>query len=228
MTPSAPQSERELADRAACLAGLTLAEIANNCGFRLPVDLRRQKGIVGEMLELVLGATASSRPVPDFENLGIELKTIPLDRHQRPAESTHVCTVALQDLVGQRWASCTVRVKLARVLWIPIEARHDLALAERRVGTPTLWTPSREEETVLRQDWEEHMELIATGRFDELDSRMGTYLQVRPKAPNRAALRSASDASGTPAATLPRGFYLRPRFTSGILENAGKSVGARD
>jgi DNA mismatch repair protein MutH len=212
-----PRSEQELIERARALAGLTLAEIAKSTGRALPPDLRRHKGAIGELLEHTLGATAASRPVPDFEAIGVELKTIPVGDDEYPRESTHVCTLTLHDLVGQRWETSTVRRKLARVLWVPIEARPDLALAQRRIGRARLWSPTAAEEHVLATDWEEHMELIATGRFDQIDGRLGTYLQVRPKAANRNAVMAALDADGLPGTTLPRGFYLRASFTRLIL-----------
>ncbi len=215
--PAPPRSERELLARARGLAGITLGELAASLGARLPPDLRGHKGVVGELLERALGAEAGSRPVPDFENLGIELKTVPLGRDERPRESTHVCTVAFGELLGQRWADSTVRRKLARVLWLPIEAAPAVPLSARRIGAARLWSPTPDEERVLEADWEEHMELIATGRPDEIDGRLGTYLQVRPKAANRDALVDASDAEGRPAPTLPRGFYLRAAFTARIL-----------
>ena len=217
MSAVPPRDEAELLARARALAGATVAEVAASCGWAVPRDLRRHKGWLGDLLEAALGATARSRPLPDFTELGIELKTVPVDVAGRPRESTHVCAIALGDLAGQRWQTSTVRAKLARVLWMPVEARAELPLAVRRIGAPRLWSPSAAEEGVLRADWEEHMELLATGRFDQLDARLGVYLQVRPKAANARALTAAGDAEGAPGATLPRGFYLRSSFTRGLL-----------
>ncbi len=88
MTPrTSPESERELLERAERLAGWTLAEIALDLKTRLPSDLKRAKGWIGELIERALGASAFSLPEPDFPRLGIELKTIPADRAGRP----HLC-----------------------------------------------------------------------------------------------------------------------------------------
>lgn len=212
-----PRSEAELLARASACAGRTIAELAHGVGWPVPRDLRRHKGWSGELLEAVLGATAGSNPQPDFVELGIELKTVPLGPDGTPRESTHVCTVAVHDLVGSRWETSTVRRKLARVLWVPVEGSPQIALGARRVGQACLWSPGADEEAVLRADWEEYMELLATGRYDAIDARLGVYLQIRPKAANSRALVAASDAHGVPAATLPRGFYLRPGFTKSIL-----------
>jgi DNA mismatch repair protein MutH len=215
-----PASEAELYDRASRLAGQTLAAIAQDLGRRPPADLKRSKGWVGELLELALGATAGPRPVPDFEALGVELKTIPVRRDGVPKESTYVCSVPLTGTAGSRWESSIVRIKLARVLWIPVEAAAKVALADRRIGTPILWSPSLEDEQILRADWEEHMDMIALGRLEEVDARLGTYLQIRPKAFDGSALTAIADADGEPGLSLPRGFYLRTGFTRRILELA--------
>lgn len=217
MSVAPPRDEAELLARARKLAGATVGELAGALAQAVPRDLRRHKGWLGELVENALGATASSRPLPDFTELGIELKTIPIGDDGRPRESTHVCAVSLGELQGQRWQHSTVRLKLSRVLWVPVESRAELPLSARRFGLPRLWSPDAAQEEVLRADWEEHMELLSTGRFDELDARLGQYLQIRPKAANSRALSSAGDSGGAPGATLPRGFYLRASFTHAIL-----------
>jgi DNA mismatch repair protein MutH len=216
----APRSESELLARAAALAGRTVGELAGMLGTGVPPDLRRHKGWTGVLLERALGASAGSRPEPDFVSLGVELKTLPLGANGRPCESTHVCAINLAELNGITWPRSLVRRKLARVLWIPIAAPAGLPAAARRIGAPILWSPSASEEQVLREDWEELVELMATGRLHELDARLGRYLQVRPKAAHGRALTAAHDVDGARGATLPRGFYLRASFTAGILAGA--------
>ena len=102
-------------------------------------------------------------------------------------------------------------------MWVPIEAGGAQALADRRIGCPLIWSPSETEEATLKADWEELVELIATGQVDQIDARIGDALQIRPKAANAKARTLASESTGAPASTLPRGFYLRSRFTRKIL-----------
>src|SRR5687767_5542151 len=125
---SAPSTELELVQRARALAGLTLAHVARRSGVAGPANPLRAKGLVGQLLERALGATAASRAQPDFESLGIELKTLPVDSRGRPTESTFVCTIALTEIGDVEWEHSRVRRKLSRVLWIPIEAEPALAL----------------------------------------------------------------------------------------------------
>ncbi len=214
---NSPSTEKELMDSANLLAGRTLGEIARRHAIPIPPNLKRAKGWVGELLETVLGASAGSRPVPDFESIGIELKSVPLNVRHRPQESTFVSSVPLFDTVGLKWNSSVVKAKLDRVLWVPVEAAHRIPIASRRIGRPILWSPSPEDSAILQADWEEHIERIALGNLDEVGAQLGTYLQIRPKAINKQDRTRTTGVNGTRIAALPRGFYLRTTLTRKIL-----------
>ena len=217
MKPS-PASETELLERATLLAGKTLGAIAAEADFSLPVSMKRAKGWAGLLVEHFLGASAGSQPGPDFPDLGIELKTLPLDRYGKPRESTYVCTVSPRNDLQTPWHISRVRQKLARVLWIPVEALPAIPLAQRRIGTPVLWRPDAFQENLLRKDWEELTDMIRHGELDKITARYGQCLQIRPKARNSRSLQTSSGPEGHPEKTLPRGYYLRADFTQQILD----------
>lgn len=221
--PSAPQTESELLVRAKQIAGLNLAQLAHLAGVSVPPNLNRDKGWTGQLLEWHLGATAGSKPVPDFEHLGIELKTIPVDRTGTPLETTYICVAPLTGIAGQSWQNCPVRIKLNRVLWIPILAERGIAVAERIVGYPILWSPNQKEDLALKQDWEELMDMIVLGRINQVTAKTGQYLQIRPKAANSRVRTQGVGADGESIQTLPRGFYLKKAFTLNILRHATAS-----
>jgi DNA mismatch repair protein MutH len=213
-----PSSETELLDRAEGLAGLTLSDLARDAGLTVPGSPRQGKGFAGRVLEILLGASAGSLSEPDFQAIGVELKTVPVGADGRPLESTYVCTVPLGGDAGPlEWERSWVRRKLSRVLWIPVEGRREGPLGARRVGFPILWSPTPEEDSTLRADWEELMELVCLGQADSIDARLGTWLQIRPKAAHARARRPGVGAGGEPAPVPPRGFYLRNAFTARIL-----------
>jgi DNA mismatch repair protein MutH len=212
-----PQSEAQLLAQAQQLAGYTLGELAAMANLPIPPDLKRDKGWIGVLLEIWLGASAGSKPEQDFAALGVELKTIPVDRNGRPLETTFVCVAPLTGNSGVTWETSHVRHKLKRVLWIPVEGERTIPLAERHVGTPLLWSPSAEEEHQLRMDWEELMDLIVLGQVERITARHGEVLQLRPKAANSKALTEAVGTQGEPILTLPRGFYLKKNFTAALL-----------
>jgi DNA mismatch repair protein MutH len=169
------------------------------------------------LCEKALGCTAQSRPIPDFEALGIELKTLPVNRVGKPLESTFVCSIALSDVDRIEWLNSRARSKLKRVLWLPILAERGIPPAERVIGSAFLWSPSSEEEAALCWDWEELAGLIGCGRIDEVNGYLGKFLQVRPKAARGSSRRTMRAVDGTLHDVLPRGFYLRQCFTSMLL-----------
>lgn len=212
-----PENERVLLNRAQDLAGFSLGELAARAGIPIPQDLRRDKGWVGMLLERYLGASAGSKPEQDFADIGVELKTIPVDALGKPLETTFVCVAPLTGNTGVTWASSHVRHKLARVLWVPVEGDRAIPLAARRVGAPLLWSASEEEELLLRRDWEELMDMIVLGQVERITARHGEVLQIRPKAANSKALTEGIGENGQPILTLPRGFYLKKSFTGPLL-----------
>ena len=212
-----PTSTNELLAKAESIAGYTLSELAAQAGILVPENLKRDKGWVGQLLEWHLGASAGSKPLPDFIDLGIELKTIPISHSGKPLETTFVSVAPLTGVHGLKWEESHVRHKLAHVLWIPVEGEREIPVGDRHVGYPVLWRPSIEEEWQLKQDWEELMDLIVLGKVEFITAKHGEVLQLRPKAANSQALTEAYGENGQPIKTLPRGFYLKTHFTHKIL-----------
>lgn len=211
-----PASRDELLRRACALEGLPLGVVAAGFGERAPADLRRDKGWIGNLIERELGATAGSSAEPDFPELGVELKTIPVDEAGVPRESTWVALAEL-DLSARGWEDSWVRRKLHCVLWVPVISPKGTPPGGRIVGRARLWTPSAAQEAVLQQDWEEHMELLGLGEFWQIDARRGEALQLRPKAARGADTHWALSDDGEWVRAQPKGFYLRRRFTRQVL-----------
>lgn len=214
---NSPGSEIELMARVRAIAGLSLAELTAQSGLSAATDLSREKGWMGQMLEQVLGASSGSLAQPDFPDLGIELKTIPVDRSGQPLESTWVASAYLLPEQQKNWLQSHVRAKLQRVLWLPVLAERGLPASERLLGLGLLWSPDAEQEILLRADYEEICDAIAMGGLEQLSARHGNYLQLRPKAANRRELTAALGPDGESVQTLPRGFYLRRSFTRRLL-----------
>jgi DNA mismatch repair protein MutH len=211
-------------ERARRLAGRPLWALASSLGEPVPEDLTRAKGWVGQLLEKALGATASSRAVPDFEALGVELKTLPVDGQGQPRESTFVATLDMEDFRALEWVTSSVRKKLLRVLWLPVEAAPAIRLAERRVGAPLLWSPTLEQEASLREDFECIVEQVEAG-FD-VTGHAGRHLQLRPKGADSQELRWAFGPEFDRVRAAPRAFYLRPAFTGALIrENYALAFG---
>ena len=213
-----PLTEAELLARCRQLYGFSLAQLARTLGLIIPQYALQRKGWLGCALERALGAEAGVQSKPDFINLGIELKTLPLGKCGKSIESTFITSISLLSITNESWHTSTCWSKLRRVLWFAVEGDTNIPFAERRLGRAWLWSPSSAQEIILEQDWSMFVTMIALGKLNEINARMGTYLQIRPKAANEHSLCDYFDDSGHKSKTLPRGFYLRAKFTSIISQ----------
>lgn len=214
---SPPNNIAVLKDRVSQISGLTLGQCASALNIPVPDSQLKQKGWVGSLMEKALGADALNLPIPDFSELGVELKTLPIGKNGKPSESTFISSISLTGIAKETWETSQVRKKLSHVLWVPVEDLQGLPLSHQRIGQGFLWQPSVKEESILKRDWLELSELIIFGRFEDITARLGTALQIRPKAATGKVLRQAIGEEGTMIKTLPRGFYLRSAFTARLL-----------
>ncbi|HHF3814604.1 TPA: DNA mismatch repair endonuclease MutH [Haemophilus influenzae] len=212
-----PQTLEQLLAQAQSIAGLTFGELADELHIPVPIDLKRDKGWVGMLLETALGATAGSKAEQDFSHLGVELKTLPINAEGYPLETTFVSLAPLVQNSGVKWENSHVRHKLSCVLWMPIEGSRHIPLRERHIGAPIFWKPTAEQERQLKQDWEELMDLIVLGKLEQITARIGEVMQLRPKGANSRAVTKGIGKNGEIIDTLPLGFYLRKEFTAQIL-----------
>lgn len=213
-------SEDTLLSKAQSLAGLNIPDFLQlmNLSPSLFHDRpgSRFKGLLGQLIEKFLGADAGNLSAPDFLQLGIELKTIPIAVKAgqiQVLESTYVCTLpSLQEALGQAWEQSRLKQKIRKILWVPIENYQT-------IGTSFLWEASESEDMQLKADWLEITDCICMGNREELTADLGVYLQVRPKAADSKVYSKqlVYNQAGELLKGRPQGFYFRARFTKAIL-----------
>ncbi len=212
-----PQTTLELLARCDNIAGHSLQELAEFAGIKMAKDLTTDKGWVGQLIEWHLGASAGNKPEQDFKHLGIELKTIPIDRLGKVLETTFVCSTPLLNTINLTWENSNICNKLSKVLWVPVQGERHIELSQRIVGNGFLWTANSEQTQLLKNDWNELMEKIALGEIELLSARDGQAVQLRPKAANGQCLTDAYGKNGKLIKVRPRGFYLKKNFTQSII-----------
>ncbi|MFM8454656.1 MAG: MutH/Sau3AI family endonuclease [Gammaproteobacteria bacterium] len=233
-----PNSRQALLSRAQNLAGLSLWDFLQIHGQSLsisinttrslslenPKNLLHLKGKIGQFLEQYLGADAGNQSKPDFVNLGVELKTIPvgfLNQKIQILESTYISVLpSLQEILLETWETAKLKQKIQCILWLPLEGSSKIPWPDRKIGQAFLWSPSPEQEKRLNQDWLEITNHIALGDFQNLNAYLGQSLQLRPKAANAAALKKQAivNQDGELQFLQPKGFYFRSSFTQEILD----------
>lgn len=214
-----------LLQHARSLIGATLADVAEGLGLPVPAGRVRSKGWSGQVVERELGAGDGGACGPDFAALGVELKTVPVDGQMLPLESTAVCHIDPVAIAGESWATSYVRRKLAKVLFVALEVREQAGAGEpsvgdRRVAAVRLWSPSADEEILLRGDFELFVrDYFRRGRAADITGHLGRVMQVRPKARRATDQQAAFGSDGLPTRIGRCGFYLRPAFVCGILRS---------
>lgn len=197
---------------------MPLGCLAQLLGSTVPCSLLHAKGWVGQLVEVYLGATASNLPLPDFPELGIELKTLPVNEAHQSMESTFVCR-ATYPIFESSFEESRVWCKLKRVLWVPVEGSKEIPISERRIGQPFLWSPDAQTKDILSSDWSDLTKALTLGCTQEILANHGEYLQLRPKALNSKVVSPQWTDEGQRMPQAPRGFYLRSRLTRQILKN---------
>lgn len=213
-----PQNFTELQQRLNDILGLDLSELATRAGAELPQQILHDKGFAGKLLETILGTSGGNTPGPDFPGLGVELKTMPVDENFRPLESTFICHAFLNAGRPRFFLQSLLYKKICRVLFVMIKAPRDLPPPKRFIAGYSFWQPSAYSLELIRTDYEELMEMVASGQIDSVNATIGTVIQMRPKAADGSALTEAPGPEGTLILTRPRGFYMRRSFTTALLQ----------
>lgn len=211
-----PKSTEELIIRANKLARKNIGDIANNYHINLPNKLNVKKGIIGQVLEIALGASAGNKPIPDFPNLGIELKTIPVDEKNIPLETTYICTAPIP-FKESVFENSIVYKKMSKVLWFPYTVKKNDHVKNYVLSSPVLWSPNSNEYNQLKNDWEELADMLGLGQFASISSHIGKAMQLRPKAANKKQTICVLDENNELVNIVPKGFYLRKTFTQNII-----------
>ena len=222
MAPPPDAALAALLAHARALVGVRLGDLADDLGLPVPTGGLRTKGWAGQIIEHELGVETGGARGPDFAALAIELKTVPVDAQLGPRESTAVCQIDPVAIAGESWETSYARRKLARVLFVALEVPPDArSPADRSVAAVRLWSPSADEDTLLRADFTMFVrDFFRRGRAAAITGQLGHVLQVRPKGRNAADQRDGYDERGQPVRVGKHGFYLRPAFVASILRAA--------
>ncbi len=218
-----PQSFSELKLRLDTINGQTIAALAAAAGLEIPSAMVHAKGFAGQLIELHLGACAGSRPIPDFPALGLELKTLPVDEKLQPLESTFLCHAPLTGVRSLTFEQTTLFNKIRSILFVLLQGSRAIALPDRHVLGYFHFIPSAEELQTIRDDWSELMEMVSLGEVNSITARIGTIIQMRPKAASGRNLTCCTGPDGRMIKTRPRGFYLRREFTAALCRRCSGS-----
>ncbi|NBV28726.1 hypothetical protein EBS02_06885 [bacterium] len=91
-------------------------------------------------------------------------------------------------------------------------------MLDKIIGHPVIWQPDGDTFDQIKKDWYELTTYIRLGEFDQLNSQIGEFLHIRPKAAN-ATQKIQLNINGFNHYVLPIGFYFRKILTRKIIES---------
>ncbi len=199
--------------------GQTIQELQNLLRIKIPESRIHTKGKIGTLIEKLLGCEAGSRSVPDFEELGLELKIIPVNESGKPWETTAITSINFFNMLSWKWEDSRAYHKTRHILFAPIIKRTEKTLIQDRIlKNPFIWSPNLKQDLQLKEDWELVANLIKEGKADTLSGRMGVYMQPRPKGRNSRDMVDAPGSDGNTIRVMRRAFYFLVKFTEPIIK----------
>lgn len=203
---------RELTENLRPYIGLNISEIAALQGSLF----KSHKGHAGQIIETLLGADGSNAKGPDLPDLGVEIKTLPINLDVKVMENTFVCCISLP-FTETQFESSDFYLKAKRILFVPIIVKKKGSLSDKVLAEPFLWELNGKDLSIIKQDWIELSSYLRLGSWSSINSTLGEILHIRPKAANSREL-SMFQALGGHHRILPIGFYLRKSFTQSLVE----------
>ncbi|MFC1594671.1 MutH/Sau3AI family endonuclease [Candidatus Omnitrophota bacterium] len=117
-----PAAESSILKRAKALVGLTVAEVIASSPLKDKPKGFKSKGAIGNIIEKHwFGIENNPSPEPDFVEVGIELKIVPLidmSGGLTVKERTKICSINYFELIKEQWKTSHAKSKLSKILFI--------------------------------------------------------------------------------------------------------------
>ena len=205
------QTLPQLLDKLHSYTGHTVLSIAKMEN----IPFKEDKGQIGQLVEQLMGVKSNSYAGPDLPEMGVEIKTLPLNSQGKVQEHTHIGKISLP-FKETSFEHSSLWLKIQKILFVPIIAQRNNIMSEKILGQPFLWEAGQEIKEQLKKDWLELSSFLRLGHFDEINSQIGEYLHIRPKASHGKDFIFFQQENNT-YHILPIGFYLRKSFTQQLI-----------
>lgn len=212
------KSQHELLAHALTLNGSTSRALAVAIGaaeFNSSAIATGKTG-VGALVEEFFGKPPDNLSQPDFPELGIEMKTLPMKMSGASwtvKEPTSITQIDYFRLLDEAWPDASVREKISHILWVPYEHNtYDKRLAQFRRAF--LWQPPETDWPLFGVDYDRVRAEVDAGRAHLLSESMCRFLAPRRK----GAKGSTRKQPRSDILAKTRAWAFKPPYTRPILE----------
>lgn len=178
-----------------------------------------KKGASGLILENLLGLDNNSSKKADLEDLGIEIKVLPLQLSTMKAkEPTQIKMINFVKVAQETWETAEIRDKIETILWVVYgvtkEGGRNVSQDKYILLDYFIDVPDEDARKVFKKDWEEIQSYIIRGDGDKLSCSMGTYIEPKTKGKNNKDKTPAPDGHGGIILVRRRAFYFKKNYTN--------------
>lgn len=199
--------------------GKTIGQILN--GLNVGKHTHFKKGASGLILENLLGLSNNGSPMADLEDLGVEIKVLPINLHNlKVKEPTQIKMINFMEVAKETWETAKIRDKIQTIFWIVYGVPRDKNTKKRKGQDEYIlldWlidTPNNEKQKVFQKDWELIQSYIIQGEGDKLSCSMGVYIEPKTKGKNNKDVTDAPDGRGGVIKVRRRAFYFKKKYTN--------------
>ncbi len=174
-----------------------------NIGYTQNINIKKiknDKGIIGKIIENIFQIKNKNDSDADWNDIGLELKTIPLNKKLNPKELTKICIIKKNN-IKVNWEKSQVYKKIKNILWIPYEGSVKIAISKKRILIPFIYTLTNKEEKIIKNEWEIIIESFLFCNNNNFFIKEGEFLKL-----NKNKKKSYIT------------IYLKKKFTKKILK----------
>lgn len=160
-----------------------LKEIYNHVSTTYPhIKLTTNKGIVGQVLEALIGNAPNSSPQQDVKDLNVELKVLPLRKigdKLQPKERSKIKSINYQKIIKENWESSELRDKMKKILFLQYEHPTGKTFEDWEefiFKGCLLYDIEKENEYIVKNDWEGIQNKVIIEEADTLSESQGKVL----------------------------------------------------
>ena len=176
------------------------------------------KGAVGTVIEESwFGYKPNSKPAPDFEEAGVELKVTPYRQTPRGilAKERLVCDMLnYEEEYGKTFETSAFWTKCACMLLMSYEHKDGVPKVDFTIDKAVLFQFPDEDLEVIRNDWKVLMDKIKAGQAHLISEGDTMYLAACPKGRNSQDTRSQPFS---PIPAMKRAYSLKSSYMTQIL-----------
>lgn len=121
--------------------------------------IKKQKGVVGHLLEGITGRAPNSDSKADISNLGIELKVLPLTNTTKkiqPKERCKLKSISYTNIVNEDWETSDLKNKISQILfltYIQPKGKTFSDWREFKFTGPIHYSLKNNSPRLVKQDW---------------------------------------------------------------------------